>query len=259
MTNLFNIEPAFVGNIISVNRNITLNDVDIVPFSSIKDDATNSAYCGVAITLKPNVITALQEALDIKISPKGSYVIHKDQLNGVTHGWDAKTPFTHRAIISKEISYRGLRTQESQTERYNKTLENVTTEFESDKTEFINKKLMKIDEIIKTHLNNRKQQITDRLKNIVIKLNIKNIDSFLKDDDVKKVAKLEEKASKIERQIDELKSKRNAIKQDIYTTKRCAVTLTAEKELGEQGNAILNSIKNEDTNISTSDMFENFG
>jgi hypothetical protein len=247
MTTLFSVEKSFAGNLISINRKLSVDDVIITHYSSEQESVSSNAAYGVSITIKPEIITALQKAFGAK-----------NQLEGIIIEGDTDSPYIHRATIFQDISFRGLRTPESYKNKYCSVLQELASQFKNNKDKLIAEKLEDIDKIIRTHASEQKRKVEDSIRSIVIDLNIKNINAFINDDTAKKLSELETTESELEAQIKALNAKRNAAKQEAYMLKRESVANKAASSLGEMGNAILSELKKEESDFSTDGVFDDF-
>jgi len=112
--NLFSVEEAVSHNIITLLRDITLDDVDAKDLTNELDANLKYVSCvsvGKALTLKQDVIDSLIDAMGIEISIDKRFTCGSDQLSGITDGWDSRKPTVYVARAKTEIKFTGLRSE----------------------------------------------------------------------------------------------------------------------------------------------------
>jgi len=250
MTTLFKVEKTFAGNITSLARPLTLEDVDIINSSnkpSEKGDFLSSfVQAGYSLKLKQSVINELLTACNIEVNETGRYKHYNSGVTGLTGGWESTERILYKACVEQDITYRGLRTEKTKIARFNETLESLKVEAEDRKSELLDEALEKMTNDIKATVNNCNQDVKNKMRDIVVESRVKDPEQYMSDDERTQLTNVNNDISDIESQLNTLIEKKKALSKQAYGIKRNAITRQALNNVGEQGKAIIESFNDEE-------------
>lgn len=242
MTTLFNIEKTFSGNLVTLARPVTRDDVVLVDVTTAPDENLRRFIgCGKIVELKQSRIDELLNACDIEVNDDGRYRQHS-QVTGLTAAWDSREPTRYGAYLQRSVEFRGLRNKEAKLARVQSEFDAMQAEFERQQDEMIDAAIGRITDDINTTIKNHNAKVSDGIRNIIVNLRVDNIESFLNEREQIDLNILKAEQANLEEQIKELRDKLKEKSHQTYQLKRRALTNKALRQLGEQGQAIVNSL-----------------
>lgn len=253
--NLFSVEEAVSHNIITLLRDITLDDVDAKDLTNELDANLKYVSCvsvGKALTLKQDVIDSLIDAMGIEISIDKRFTCGSDQLSGITDGWDSRKPTVYVARAKTEIKFTGLRSEATKKKRYLDTIDSTTVKFNENAEDIIADALAKMTKALKRLVIESNNKAKETIERVLVNLDVKEgvFDKLLCDADKNEVADIAKETQSLEGQIKDLKAKLKAKKDREYSVKRTSIKNYLSESLGEKGVEMLNSLDDAEREVS---------
>lgn len=248
--NLFTAEPSISGNIVTLNRDVTRYDVNITP-AGTTDEQLSLKYsyisAGVVITPKPELISDLLAALSIKVDDNGNYS-NSDELSGLTDRWDSTKITAFDAMLSEKLKFNGLRTEEAKKNRMKESIKDIRVRYNEQSEAITDKALKVITQIIVGLINRNNENVTDSIKNVIVELKVTDsaMDKILSAEVKDEINDIEIEIAGLDAKIKALKEIKRKQQDKAYQIKRTAITAVANKQFGEQTQAIVKSLEKEE-------------
>jgi hypothetical protein len=215
---LFTTEQVLGETIVKVNFPVTIKDIDVKTIHS----ESSELPLGVAMSLQPEIIQALQQTLGSNITENGNYESRADALKGLTSGWKAHEPFTYLAhrngASAGDYDANSL---------YNTSQDVVVKNINA-----------AINNAVKTH----NEKVKNTLEKCIVDLNIQDLDAQLDKKTVEKVASLNDESVAIQKQIAALQEQDRQLNREAYNIQREDITAKFREQAGELGNAIIDEL-----------------
>ena len=245
--NLFTVEKAVHHNIITLLRDITLDDVDAKDLTNDLDANLKYVSCvsvGKALTLKQDVIDSLIDAMGIEISIDKRFTCGSDQLSGITDGWNSRKQTVYAARAKTELKFTGLRSEATKKKRYLDTIDSTTVKYNENAEDIIANALAKMTKALKRLVIENNNKAKEQIKRVLVNLNVDKavFDVVLSAEEKIEVAELDEEERALNDQISMLKVKLKHNKDKVYNLKRKGLRGELCKQLSNKGLEMLESL-----------------
>jgi len=243
---LFTTEKSIGGNIVTLVRNITLDDVEVEAYGTGDDYDINfmlDAVDGVRITLKESVVEQMVQAFGVSVCEAGRYLSGGELFAGITDTWSSKKIVAYFASVNYPVKFTGLKGKESRKARAASLVEKARSEFKASRETLIEEQLGKITLAVENAVNKANKRIHGAIERLVVDLNVKE-DALVKvmsKNDLLTLKDINVENGGIEGKIAALKAQKKANDAKAYHIKRNAITAHIEAELGEKTMEIVRS------------------
>lgn len=248
MKPLFKIEKTFAGNLVALARDLTLDDLVIEASRSQQGEIfplPTYVYVGQNLTLKQEHLQELIKACNISTNEEGRYT-GSNGVAGLTDGWDSTVPARYPALLQKEVSYRGLRTDNTKVKRFQDEMSALSDAFSKQEHMLQKQALNKIAYDISTTINGSNRKVYETIRAVIFTPEEKVIKKCLNEQEAAALSTKQDKVATLEAEIAALREKLKDQQKEIYTIQRKAVTRQALKQTGDMGKAYIEQIEIDD-------------
>jgi len=243
---LFAIENTFAGNLVTLARDLTKDDVVLTPTNTqpLSDDADMSflpsvVRYGYGIALNMDNIWAMIDALEIDVNKDRNRYSGSKRLFSLTDQWNVNDPVIFIAYKKQDVNFRGLRTVDAKRKRFNKLIDEVKIDFLENKDDLIQSALDEIKGAIEHNLSEQRKKVKESMKNIIVDQNVNDIDSLMTEEEKAESNALSDEESQLKAKLDAILEKRKQTKQQHHQLKRTVLFREANRQLEEGGRALL--------------------